>query len=142
MKILLDTSIIVEIDRKNKLSIGIIKKLVAKYAVYISVVTLSEILTGGYLRDDYEDSVAEINRVLSQFYLIDMDSDIADTTAKFQAKLIKAGKIIEYPDIVIAATFNKIEGDYLLTLNKAHFDVIAELKGKVFTPEDFITILK
>ena len=137
MKVVIDTSIIVEIERKNKLVVEFIKDLINKNAdLSISIVTLSEILTGCYLREDYEKASAEAKRVLSQFLWIDMDSKIAEKTAKFLAYLIKKGKIIEYPDIVIAATFDIIKGNYLLTLNKTHFESIPELKGNVFTPKE------
>ena len=135
MKVVADTSAVVEIERKNKLVIELIKGLINKNAdLGISIVTLSEVLTGCYLREDYEKASSEAKRILSQFLWIDVDSKIADKTAKFMAYLIKKGKIVEYPDAVIAATFNVINGDYLLTLNKSHFEIIPELKGKVFTP--------
>lgn len=137
MKILFDTSAIVEVERKNKLIIELIKSLINKNAdLYISVITLSEILTGCYLREDYERASLEAKRVLSQFIWIDMDSNIAEKTAKFMAYLIKNGKIIEYQDVAIAAAFNIIKGDCILTLNKKHFEFITELKDKVFTPKE------
>ena len=137
MKVVIDTSAIVEIERKNRLVIDVVKGLIGKNAdLSISIVTLSEILTGCYLREDYDKASAEAKRVLSQFLWIDVDSKIAERTARFMAYLIKKGKIIEYPDIVIASTFDIIKGDYLLTLNKSHFEHIPELKGKVFTPKE------
>jgi predicted nucleic acid-binding protein len=137
VKIFFDTSAIVELERKNKLIIDLIKRLINKNAdLYISVITLSEILTGCYLRDDCERASLEAKRVLSQFIWMDVDSKIAEKTAEFLAHLIKNGKIIEYQDIVIGAAFNIVRGDCILTLNKKHFDFIAELKGKVFTPKE------
>ena len=137
MKIVLDTSAIVEIERKNKLMIELVKALVAGNSdLSISMVTLSEILTGCHLKGEYEKSSEEAKRVLSQFLWIEVDSAIAEKTAEFLALLIKAGKIIEFPDVVIAATFDIINADYLLTLNKSHFENIQKLKGKVFTPKE------
>ena len=137
MKILFDTSAIVEIEKKNKLIIELVKSLINKNAdLYISVVTLSEILTGCYLREDCERASLEAKRVLSQFIWVDLDSRIAEKTAKFLANLIKNGKIIEYQDVAIGATFNMIKGDCILTLNKKHFEFIADLKDKVFTPKE------
>lgn len=143
MKIVLDTSSVVEIERKNKLMIEIVKLLVENDAdLSISVVTLSEILTGCHLREDYEKASTEAKRVLSQFLWVDMDSGIAEKTAEFLAHLIKKGRIIEFPDVVIAATFAVINGDYLLTLNKPHFENIPNFKGKVFTPTELRDKLK
>lgn len=134
MKVLFDTSIIVEIDRKNKSAIDIVKSLIDKDAdLFISTVTLSEILTGCHLRDNYENASMEAKRILSQFLWMDFDSQIAEKTAEFMAFLIKKGKTIEYQDVAIAATFDSINGDFLLTLNKPNFENIASLKGRVFT---------
>lgn len=137
MKVVFDTSAVVEIERKNKLVIELVKGLMDKNAdLSISIVTLSEILTGCYMRDDYEKASAEAKRVLSQFLWIDMDSKIAEKTAKFMSHLIKKGKIVDYPDAIIAATFDSINGNYILTLNKRHFESIPEIKDKAFTPEE------
>ena len=143
MKVVLDTSAIVEIERKNQLMIDIIKKLISKNAdLSISIVTLSEILTGCYLMEDHEKASAEARRILSQFLWIDMDSRIADTTAKFASHLIRKGKMIEYPDIVISATLDCTHGDYLLTLNKKHFENIPEIRGKVLVPKELSRIIE
>ena len=142
MKVLLDTSAIVEIDRKNKLMIDVVKELVNKNAdLYLSIVTISEILTGCYLREDSEKTSSEAKRILSQFIWVDMDSKIAEKSAKFMAYLIKKGKMIEYPDVVIAATFDVISGDYILTLNRSHFESILEMKGKVVNSKELKAIL-
>ncbi|MBI1935473.1 type II toxin-antitoxin system VapC family toxin [Candidatus Woesearchaeota archaeon] len=137
MKVVVDTSVVVELERKNKLVLELIKGLVERNSdLSISIVTLSEILAGCHLREDYEKASNEAKRVLSQFLWVDMDSDVAEKTAEYLAFLIKKGKIIEFPDVVIAATFNVLGGNYLLTLNKHHFEHITELKGKVFTPKE------
>ena len=87
-----------------------------------------------YLHNNPEKSIAEARRVLSQFIWVDCDSEIADKSAMYIAQLIKAGKIIEFQDTVIAATFAKLRGNYLVTLNKKHFNNISEIKDKVYTP--------
>ena len=93
MKITIDTSIIVEIDRKNELAINVIKNLIKKDSeLNLSIVTVSEILTGCYLREDAEKAELEAKRILSQFLWIDLDSKIAERTAKFLSFLIKKGK--------------------------------------------------
>lgn len=53
MRISLDTSIIVEIERKNEKIIDFIENLLEMYEIFISVVVLSEVFTGTYLRVDY-----------------------------------------------------------------------------------------
>jgi tRNA(fMet)-specific endonuclease VapC len=137
VKVFVDTPVIVEIERKNRVMITLIKALINKNVeLILSIVTISEILTGCYLREDYKKASSEAKRILSQFIWIDLDSKIAEKIAEYSAYLIKKGKMIEYPDTVIAATFSSIGGDYLLTLNKSHFELIPELNGKVFNAID------
>ncbi len=143
MKILLDTSVIVELHRRNEATIRLIKRLIETDSqLIISTVTISEILTGSYLRPDIKNAGAAAKRILGQFLWIDLDAEIAEKTAKYQAYLIAEGKIIGYQDSAIAATFSTTGADYLLTLNKKHFERIPEMKGKVYTPTEFTSILR
>ena len=137
MKVVLDTSVIVEIDRRNNDVIKVIKKLIdSEHEIIISTVVVSEILTGSYLRKDFKKSVIEAKRILSQFLWVDLDAEIAEKAAQYLAYLITEGNRIEYPDAVIAATFKIIDAGCLLTLNKNHFDLIPDLKGKVYEPKE------
>jgi len=143
MKIVLDTSVIVEIDRKNEEVIRLIKKLIdLDHNILISTITISEILTGSYLRKDFKKSVSEAKRILGQFLWIELNSEIAEKTAQYLAYLITSGKIIEYQDVAIAATFKVTNSDYVLTLNKPHFESIPELRGKTYEPKEFAKIIR
>jgi len=143
MKITLDSSIIVEIDRKNKKVIELMKKIIEKnHEITISTVTLSEILVGPHLRKDFKKSLLEAKKILSQFLWIDVDAKIAEKTAQLLAYTIISGKLVEYPDVVISATAIQTNSDYVLTLNKQHFDVFAELKGKIFSTDEFAKVLR
>ncbi|MFH0837024.1 MAG: type II toxin-antitoxin system VapC family toxin [Candidatus Aenigmatarchaeota archaeon] len=142
MNIILDTSVIVEIDRRNKEVIDVLKKLIDDdHRILVSTVSVSEILTGSYLRKDFKSSVLEAKRILGQFLWIDLDAKIAEKTAQYLAYLIADGDIIEYQDVVIAATFKITNSDYLLTLNKNHFERIPDLKNKVYTTKEFSKII-
>jgi len=143
MNVILDTSVIVEIDRKNKEVIDILKKLIDNnHRILISVISVSEILAGSYLRKDYKNSVLEAKRILGQFLWIDLDAKIAEKTAQYIAYLITEGSVIEYQDVAIAATFKTTDSDYLLTLNKNHFERIPDLKDKIYTPKEFMKIAR
>mgnify|MGYP001615889171 CR=1 FL=1 len=143
MNVVLDTSVIVEIDRKNQDTILVIKKLIDKnHEILVSTVTISEILTGSYLRRDFEKAVEEAKRILGQFLWIDLDASVAEKTAQYIAYLIAEDKTIEYQDVAIAATFKVTDADYLLTLNKAHFELLPDLKGRVYEPKEFAKIIK
>jgi len=64
MRVLLDTSVIVDVDRGKKEVIDVCRKLTMGHEALISTVTVSEILTGSYLRKDYMKAVAKAKKVL------------------------------------------------------------------------------
>ncbi len=143
MKILVDTSAIVEIDRQKETTVDLFKKLTeSDTQLLISTITVSEILTGSYLRTDFKAAVITSKEILSQFLWLPMDGQIAEKTAQLLAYLLTQKKSIEYQDTVIAATFLISGSDYLLTLNKKEFLVFPQLKEKVFSPEELSEKIK
>jgi predicted nucleic acid-binding protein len=136
-KIFVDTSIIVDVDRGKQEVIELCKNLTSTNSAFISTVTVSEILTGSYLRKDYKTAVKKAEKVLNQFRWIPLNGEIAKLVAQLNAYLISKGQPIEYQDVAIAASF-LLEGcDVLLTENKEHFDRLPNLKNKVMTPKEF-----
>jgi predicted nucleic acid-binding protein len=136
MKVFLDTSVIVDIDRGKDEAIDICKTLTREHDAFISTVTVSEILTGSYLRKDYVSAVKKAKRVLGQFSWINFDGAIADKLAQLNAYLIAEGQPIEYQDNAIAASCIATDSAILLTNNKEHFKRIPALKDKVLTPKE------
>ncbi len=137
MKVLVDTSIIVDVDRGKEDVIEICKQLTSANAAFISTVSVSEILTGSYLRKDYKTAVNKAERLLSQFRWIPLSGDVASIIAQLNAYLISKRQPIEYQDVAIAASFLHECCDVLLTENKQHFERLPNLKGKVQTPKEF-----
>ena len=143
MRILLDTSIIVEIDRGNRNTIDLIKKLmVQRDDLVISTVTVAEILTGSYLRADTKEAVLKAKEVINQFIWKEIDGETAEIAAKLFSALIidKKWDQIEYADILIAASAVSAGCDFVLTLNKKDFVLFQTLEKKVYTPEEFSRI--
>ncbi len=135
-KVFVDTSIIVDIDRGKKDTIELCKRLTASNNALISTVTVSEILTGSYLRSDYVSSVSKAQKVLGQFMWIPLNGEIAKLVAQLNAYLFSKGLPIEYQDVVIAASCLVERCDVLLTENKDHFSRFSKLKGMVMTNEE------
>jgi predicted nucleic acid-binding protein len=135
---LVDTSIIVDVDRGKQDVIELCKQLTRTNSAYISTVSVSEILTGSYLRRDYKTAVNKAEKVLSQFQWVPLDGEVAKIVAELNAYLISQGQPIEYQDVAIAASFLLKSCNVLLTENKAHFERLPNLKGKVMTPKEFI----
>ncbi|MFB3889344.1 MAG: type II toxin-antitoxin system VapC family toxin [Candidatus Bathyarchaeia archaeon] len=132
-----DTSIIVDVDRGNEDVIELCKELTRTNSAFISTVSVSEILTGSYLRKDYRTAVGKAERVLSQFQWVELGGKAAKVIAQLNAYLISKGQPIEYQDVAIAASFLVECCDVLLTENKEHFERLPNLKGKVLTPKEF-----
>lgn len=135
--VFVDTSIIVDVDRGKQDVIDLLKCLTGAERAFISTVSVSEILTGSYLRGDYKAAVKKAERVLSQFRWVPLNGDIAKLTSELNAYLISKGEPVEFQDVVIAASFLFERCEVLLTENKDHFDRLPNLKGKVMTPQEF-----
>ena len=136
MKILLDTSILVDVDRGKEPTIELLSRLIRSEAeLLVSTITISEILTGAYLNSG--KAVAKAKEILGQFQFIDFDAEAADEAAKFTSHRIHFGIPIPFEDIAIAACAKVAKSDFLLTTNKKDFDM-PYLRGKVFTPREFM----
>jgi predicted nucleic acid-binding protein len=109
------------------------EQLTSKHA-YISTVSISEILTGSYLRKDYKAAVKKAERVLNQFRWVPLTGETAKLIAELNAYLITKGQPIEYQDVAIAASFLLECCDVLLTENKNHFERLPNL-AKVMRPK-------
>ncbi len=140
MKILFDTSVIVEIDRHNSKIISLLKKIVEKeHVLVISTITVAEILTGSMLRKDAKQASLVAKEVLNQFIWQDIDSYVAEITAKMFSQLIieKKDDQIEYQDVLIAASSVRSHCDVIITFNKKDFCLIESVQKHVYTPDEF-----
>ncbi len=133
----IDTSIIVDVDRGKQEVIDLCKRLTSTDSAFISTISVSEILTGSFLRQDHKVAVKKAERVLSQFRWVPLDGEVAKLIAELNAYLISKGQPIEYQDVAIAASFLLECCDVLLTENKDHFGRLPNLKDKVMTPKEF-----
>lgn len=135
--VFVDTSIIVDVDRGKEDVIELCKRLTSTNSAFISTVSVSEILTGSYLRKDYKTAVKKAEKVLGQFRWISLNGETAMIIAELNAYLISKGQPIEYQDVAIAASFLLEHCDVMLTENKEHFERLPNFKGKVMTPKEF-----
>jgi predicted nucleic acid-binding protein len=135
--VFVDTSIIVDVDRGKQDVIDLCKQLTSSNNAFISTVSVSEILTGSYLRKNYKAAVKKAEKVLGQFRWVTLNGDTAKLIAELNAYLISKGQPIEYQDVAIAASYLLERCDVLLTENKNHFERLPNLKGKVLTPKEF-----
>jgi predicted nucleic acid-binding protein len=136
LSVFVDTSILVDVDRGKQDAIELCKQLTLTNSAYISTVSVSEILTGSYLRKDYVVAVKKAEKILDQFCWVPLNGDVAKLVGEFNAYLIAKGQPIEYQDVAIAASFILKDCDVLLTENKDHFERLPNLNGKIMTPKE------
>ncbi len=99
--------------------------------VAISVITVHEYLRGIYYlywdREELRDKLREAREDLRRFEIIPFDEEIAEVAAEIDAKLVRSGTPIGYPDVVIAAT--ALSRDLtLVTRNIRHFSLVQGLR--------------
>lgn len=128
---LLDTSILVEIDRGN--SERKIEKLDSEGRHVISQVSVTEMFLGIEHKydsgtDEYQEMRDQLERLLSRFKIIQIDRSISVKAAKIIAELEEKGQPVDdLHDTYIAATAIKNELK-LLTRNQKHFENINEVE--------------
>lgn len=140
MKILVDTSVIVEIDRHNKRIASLLKRLVERGdELIISTVTVAEILTGARLRRDADQATKKAKEILNQFIWCNADGDAAEVAAYLYSGLYATHNenSIEFQDVLIGATALSVHADVILTLNKKDFLLLSPVQHRVRTPEEF-----
>lgn len=143
MKIVLDSTVIIELERKNQEAIELVKALIKNNEeVLISTVAVSEVLVWPYFSNDFGGAMAEIKQIISQFSPINLDAEIAEKIAQYWAYLIAEDLPAQYQDIAIAATFAATKSDFLITQNKKHFEILPELGSKVRTISEFSKIYR
>lgn len=119
---ILDTSILVDIDRGNNLEK--IEKLDSQLPHQISAITVSEFFTGVYMRNSKDEQGAD--RVISRANTIPVHEEIAKEAGKLVARKRKDDLGLNINDIYIAATAI-FENEPILTRDTKHFREIEEI---------------
>jgi predicted nucleic acid-binding protein len=138
MKIVVDTSVIVKLDRHDKATIEALEVLSKDHELLVSTITVMEILTGSNMCKDADTAVKAARRLLRKMEWMPVDGRVAEKSAQLNAFLIGAGSKIEVPDVIIAATYLVEGASLILTFNADHFTRIPVLAGKVMTPAEAI----
>jgi len=103
--------------------------------VFISVVTVSELLMGVHRADNESRRnrrSAFVEAIIDGISALDFTTDVARTHAQLHARLMAAGKLIGAHDMIIAAT--ALHHDLaLLTDNADEFRRVPDLKVVEFT---------
>ncbi|MDR0618878.1 MAG: type II toxin-antitoxin system VapC family toxin [Bacteroidales bacterium] len=121
--ILLDTSILIEVFRKQKKEDTLFYKMRSRSDKFaISIITYYEILIGSN-----EKQIAHWLSFLKMVNVITLDISCANKAAEIYKSLKTKNKLIEVADMFIAATALS-KGIPIATLNKKHFERIEGLE--------------
>jgi len=131
---LLDTNVVIDIDRGGSEVLIKARKLDRTGIHAISVVTQYEFYWGIFRRyqkgsKKYTEAMDKAEMMFSRFYLLPVTPEIAIKAAELGTYLISIGKEVDIMDTYIASTaiMHRLT---LLTANIAHFKEIDELKIK------------
>lgn len=128
MGLMLDTGVLIHAEKKG---IFIDFNQWESYGeVYISVVTVSELLMGVQLADTKARKLkrsAFVESILSEIPIINFTPEVARLHAEIYAHLAKQGQLIGAHDLIIAATA-LMQGHALLTTNSREFNRVPGLE--------------
>lgn len=117
-----DTNVFIQHLRDKDKSKSLLAGLSKKEQIFITSITLFELLIGATNLKKEED----INKLTNGIPVLALDEISSRIAAKIYLDLKAQNKIIEFRDILIAAICIK-NGFTLKTLNKKHFERIDEL---------------
>lgn len=129
--ILLDTSVIIEILRKDKEVMSKIADLVDN-PLFTTQISVMELVFGITSNNYYLDKpsiktsrISAITNLLSKFTILDFDRKAAHKTAEILGRLKLEGNIIDFRDgmIIGIGLSNGINSFY--TLNRSHFERVS-----------------
>ena len=120
--LLIDTSIVIAHLRAKERENSLLTKLYSTREVFLSSITLFELFAGAI--DD--EKVNDVKTLSQIFKILPFAEPEAEIAGKIFVELKSDNKLIDFPDILIAATSlaNNCE---LATLNKKHFSRIKGL---------------
>lgn len=142
MRVVFDTTGIVDVDRGLEPTVTLLETLVVEGAdLFVSTVTVAEAVAGVHLHEDPETAMGTARRVLGQFNWVDVDGEVAQITGELLALLHGAGDRVGFQDAAIAATHSVVGADALVTSNVDHFQRFGEIRDDVHTPDELLSVL-
>lgn len=121
-KILIDTSVLIDHLRKSNKEKSLLFKIVEKYDLFISTVSIFEMYAGA----SDQRKTRDIQIILGILESLPFSLEIAQKAGQLYLDLKKENLILEIRDLFIGATAI-IHNLPLLTFNRKHFERIKEI---------------
>lgn len=129
VRVLLDTTILIDILRGETRAIAKIDELRSDSALYTTTLNIYEVLRGiKTLQKDKEKHLNALNILISNINIIDFGLSAAERASEIYSELRKKGAIIDSIDYLIAGTCISNGIYVIITRNDKHFENIKELK--------------
>ena len=122
-RMVIDTSIFIDYLRARDKKNTDLYKIPNNKRIYISSVTLYELLVGATNEQKRED----VRLLTEDIIVLPFDEEVCIRASDIYHDLRKTNKMIEFRDIFIAATF-LVHNLSIMTTNKIHFQRIKGLK--------------
>jgi predicted nucleic acid-binding protein len=121
-EVLIDTSLEIDYLRNADKPTTKFISLFKAYDLYISVITVFELLNGATT----EEKLTDIRKIFNTLTTIDIDVRCAEKASEIYRELKIQNKLIEFRDILIGATaiVNNLP---VATLNKKHFERLRDI---------------
>ena len=124
--IIVDSTVIIDIWRGRSIVKSILKPY-SNQTIYISAITLAEIYDGlGYTKEKKSEKIFlqikdQIEKVLSEFHIIPINSQILQESGSLKGYLRAKGIILDLADCIIGTTAKLMNAEKLITRNIHHF---------------------
>lgn len=124
--IIVDSTVIIDIWR-GRSNVKSVLKPYSNQTVCISAITLAEIYDGlGYTKEIKSQKIFlqirdQIEKVLSEFHIIPLNSQILQESGSLKGYLRAKGIILDLADCIIGTTAKLMNAEKLITRNIRHF---------------------
>ena len=124
--IIVDTTVIIDIWR-GRSNVKSVLKPYSDQTISISAITIAEIYDGlGYTKEKKSEKIYhqirdQIEKLLSEFYVIPLNSQILQESGSLKGILRAKGIILDLADCIIGTTAKLMNAEKLITRNIRHF---------------------
>ena len=124
--IIVDTTVIIDIWR-GRSNIKSVLKPYSDQTTCISAITIAEIYDGlGYTKEKKSEKIYlqirnQIEKLLSEFHIIPLNSEILQESGSLKGYLRAKGIILDLADCIIGTTAKLMNVEKLITRNIRHF---------------------
>ena len=122
----MDTTVIIDIWR-GRSNVKSVLKPYSDQTISISAITIAEIYDGlGYTKEKKSEKIYhqirdQIEKLLSEFYVIPLNSQILQESGSLKGILRAKGIILDLADCIIGTTAKLMNAEKLITRNIRHF---------------------